>query len=190
MRAKQKNSSVGFFKQIYYSWHDLKNLLKGDRKEIVSPQEDSSLSAQENYFRQFETKISFTGDIIIKLARYDAYATREEWDAQVKEHRRLVDEYMSSEFMLFNNIHTIFDRLILIFAVIKSAFYGLDVYKTSASKVAEMDWSTFIINALIWLGYYFFRRYKSLIIRKTLQLLKWIFMNKTKYGSRLRTLLD
>ena len=71
---------------------DLHHLLKGERRNIITPALNQKLSAEENYLLQFETKIAFSGDIMMKIPPYEVYQNKEKWDEQLLLHQKKVNE--------------------------------------------------------------------------------------------------
>ncbi|MBL4708734.1 MAG: hypothetical protein JKY48_09895 [Flavobacteriales bacterium] len=187
MKKIKQNSVISFWKELSFSWMDLHHLLKGERRNIITPALNQKLSAEENYLLQFETKIAFSGDIMMKIPPYEVYQNKEKWDEQLLLHQKKVNEYVQSQFALLGHIHTIADRIILAICSIKS---GHEIYvmidKTVQKYIEQVDWKLLALNVFIWICYFLFRKFKPAIMNGLIRLLKWFVLNKTKIGERVK----
>jgi hypothetical protein len=151
------------------AWDIVKVMMKDGRVCIVTPETDAALSAEQNYMRQFETRIFFAGDLIYYLAPQKVYASKEEWEAQLSEHQVKVDEFKGQ----LNNFDALFMLAAGSFSTVSSLLSAKYLFNSYDLWTLAMGAGSLILHYLL----------KDFLLKILMKALVWWLQTKTKVGS-------
>ena len=158
--------------QVGKAWDLVRVMLKEGRKCIVTPESDPALSLEENYMRQFETRLAFDGDMLYMIPKFETYPNMEAWEEQLQIHRQKIAAWQEEVGE--------FDHL---FGGLATVFSGLGFWASAELVFDTYDWKSIAMSLGLFALQYFQRKFLMKIILKAVGA---IFKAKTGLGEKIK----
>lgn len=164
---------IKFWKEFSAELKTADHVLLGKSKSIVSPSE------QTPYHQQFETRVSYTGDILNFLPPYSSYNSFEQWEAQLIQHQAKIDRYIRARFNFISQVTLVIGTSISIICSLSSLYW---MHGDMQEVVIAFTGPTVVTT-------FFFLLLRQWVRRAIPKIILWFVVRKSKFFSFYRNVL-